>query len=131
MNITAGYSHNDSKITRTSTESLQDRRPEEAGPSDLINGWVSYRFTSGSLKGFGLGLGGNYASDNYVINRSNTGRFTIPSYTVLNGSLFYDAKTYRLNLKFNNFTDEEYYKGWSTVNPQRPRNITAGFTYKF
>ncbi len=131
LNITAGYSHNESKITKTSTTSLLDRRPEEAGPSDLINGWISYRFTSGSLKGFGIGLGGNYASDNYVINRSNTGRFTIPSYTVLNGSLFYDAKTYRLNLKFNNFTDEEYYNGWSTVNPQRPRNITAGFTYKF
>ncbi|WP_445665195.1 TonB-dependent siderophore receptor [Fodinibius sp. AD559] len=131
LNITAGYSHNESKITKTSTPSLQDRRPEEAGPSDLINGWISYRFTTGSLKGFGLGFGGNYASDNYVINRSNTGRFTIPSYTVLNGSLFYDAKTYRLNLKFNNFTDEEYYNGWSTVNPQRPRNITAGFTYKF
>lgn len=131
LNITAGYSHNNSKITKTSTPGLQDRRPEEAGPSDLINGWVSYRFTSGSLKGFGLGFGGNYASDNYVINRSNTGRFTIPSYTVLNGSLFYDAKTYRLNLKFNNFTNEEYYKGWSTVNPQQPRNITAGFTYKF
>ncbi|MEL7833759.1 TonB-dependent receptor [Fodinibius sp. Rm-B-1B1-1] len=131
LNITGGYSHNESKITRTSTASLQDRRPEEAGPSDLLNGWISYRFTSGSLRGFGLGFGGNYASDNYVINRSNTGQFTIPSYTVLNGSIFYDAKTYRLNLKFNNFTDEEYYKGWSTVNPQSPRNITAGFTYKF
>lgn len=131
LNITAGYSHNDSKYTITSTESLQDRRPEEAGPSDLINGWVSYRLTDGVFKGLGLGFGGNYASDNHVINRSNTGRFTIPAYTVLNGSIFYDAKTYRLNLKINNFSDEEYYNGWTTVNPQRPRNITAGFTYKF
>lgn len=131
LNITAGFSHNDSKITTTSNDALRGRRPESAGPSNLINGWISYRMTSGVLKGFGLGFGGNYASDNYVINRSNTGRFTIPAYTVLNGSLFYDAKTYRLNLKVNNFTNEKYYNGWTTVNPQRPRNITAGFTYKF
>lgn len=131
LNITAGYSHNDSEITKTSTASLQGRRPEAAGPSDLVNGWISYRFTTGTLKGFGLGFGGNYASENYTVNRSTTGRFTLPAYTVFNGSIFYDAKTYRLNLKINNFTDEEYYNGWSTVNPQRPRNITAGFTYKF
>ncbi len=131
LNITAGYSHNSSEVTVTSDDALRGRRPERAGPSDLVNGWISYRLTSGAFKGLGLGIGGNYASDNYVINRSTTGRFTIPSYTVFNGSIFYDAKTYRLDLKVNNFTDEEYYNGWSTVNPQAPRSITAGFTYKF
>ena len=131
LNISAGYSHNISEYTVTSTAGLQGRRPEEAGPSDLINGWISYRFTNGSVKGLGLGFGGNYASKNFLINRSTTGRFTAPAYTVLNASLFYDAKTYRLDFKINNFTDEEYYKGWSTVNPQQPRAITAGFTYKF
>lgn len=131
LNISAGYSHNVSEYTVTSTPGLQGRRPEEAGPSDLVNGWISYRFTSGSVKGLGLGFGGNYASENYVINRSTTGRFTIPAYTVLEASLFYDATTYRIDLKVNNLTDEQYYKGWSTVNPQQPRSITAGFTYKF
>ncbi len=131
LNISAGYSHNESEYTVTSTPGLLNRRPEEAGPSDLINGWISYRLTNGSLRGVGIGVGGNYASENYVINRSNTGRFTVPAYTVLNASLFYDAKTYRIDLKVNNFTDEEYYKGWSTVNPQQPQTVTAGFTYKF
>ncbi len=131
LNISAGYSHNVSEYTVTSTAGLEGRRPEEAGPSDLFNGWISYRFTSGSVKGFGLGFGGNYSSENHIINRSTTGRFTLPAYTILNASLFYDAKTYRIDLKMNNLTDEEYYKGWSTVNPQQPRAVTAGFTYKF
>jgi len=131
LNISAGYSHNLSEYTVTSTAGLEGRRPEEAGPSDLFNGWISYRFTSGSVKGFGLGFGGNYSSENHIINRSTTGRFTLPAYTILNASLFYDAKTYRIDLKMNNLTDEEYYKGWSTVNPQQPRAVTAGFTYKF
>lgn len=131
LNITAGYSHNESEYIKIGSPGLQNRRPESAGPADLINGWISYRITSGSLKGIGIGIGGNYASENYIINRSTTGRFTIPAYTVFNASLFYDAKTYRLTLKVNNFTNEEYYKGWTTVNPQQPRAITAGFTYKF
>ncbi|HLR32646.1 MAG TPA: hypothetical protein VK074_09155 [Fodinibius sp.] len=50
---------------------------------------------------------------------------------MLNTSIFYEADRYRLSLKVNNFTDKEYYNGWSTVNPQQPRNITADFTYKF
>ncbi|PAU94449.1 TonB-dependent siderophore receptor [Aliifodinibius salipaludis] len=131
LNITAGYSHNESEYTVTSTAGEEGRRPNDAGPSDLINGWISYELTSGPLAGAGLGLGGNYASDNYVTNNSQIGRFTIPAYTVLNTSVFYNTDNYRLTLKVNNFTDEEYYNGWSTVNPQRPRNITAGFTYKF
>lgn len=131
LNITAGYSHNESKYTRISNSAQLNRRPEEAGPADLVNGWISYRITNGNFQGFGLGLGGNYASENYVINRSTTGRFTIPAYTVFNTSLFYDAKTYRIDLKINNLTNEEYYKGWTTVNPQQPRSVTAGFTYKF
>lgn len=131
LNITAGYSHNESEVTVTSNDAIRGRRPERAGPSDLVNGWISYRLTSGELQGLGLGFGGNYASDNYVINRSTTGRFTIPAYTVMNASLFYDAQNYRIDLKVNNVTDEQYYNGWQTVNPQQPRSITTGFTYKF
>lgn len=132
LNITAGYSHNESEITVTSDDALRGRRPERAGPADLINGWISYRLTNGGpLDGFGLGFGGNYASENWVINRATTGRFTIPAYTVLNASIFYEADSYRINLNVDNFTDEEYYNGWSTVNPQAPRSVTASFTYKF
>ena len=131
LNIIAGYSHNQSEYTRTSTAGQLNRRPEEAGPSDQVNGWISYRISNGPLNGFGMGFGGNYASDNYTINRSNTGRFTLPAHTVLNGSLFYNTDSYRLDLKINNLSDTEYYNGWTTVNPQAPRNITASFSYKF
>lgn len=131
LNITAGYSHNESEYTVTSTPGEEGQRPADAGPSDLINGWISYQLTNGPLSGAGIGFGGNYASDNYVTNNSQIGRFTIPAYTVLNSSVFYNTNNYRLTLKINNFTNEEYYNGWSTLNPQQPRNISAGFTYKF
>jgi iron complex outermembrane receptor protein len=131
LNLIAGYSHNNSKVVKTDDDAIRGRRPERAGPADLANAWISYEFTHGAVKGLEFGFGGNYASNNYVINRSVTGVFTIPAYTVLNASISYETSSYRLALKVNNFTDEEYYKGWSTVNPQVPRNVVLGFSYKF
>lgn len=133
LNIIGGYSYNQSKIVKAGASHYQEagRRPEEAGPKTLINGWASYRIPSGTLQGLGFGFGGNYASENLILNREATGRFTLPAYTVLNASVFYDTNSYRIDLKINNFTDETYYTGWSTINPQQPRNVTASFSYKF
>lgn len=131
FNLIAGYSHNDSKLTNSDQTDFLNRRPESAGPQDLANLWASYRIGYGVMKGFGLGFGGNYASENMIFNRKVGGVFTLPSYTVLNASLFYEAEKYAVNLKLNNITDEEYFNGWSTVNPQKPLNFVASFSYKF
>lgn len=131
LNLIAGYSYNLSEVTRSANPEYQDRRPEQAGPEHLANGWIQYRLPTGVLEGFGLGFGGNFASDNVTLNRASTGQFVLPSYTVLNAAVSYTADTYRLALKVNNLTDETYYKGWSTVNPQAPRSITANFSYRF
>ena len=131
LSLIAGYSHNESEVTRTDNPEYRGRRPEAAGPQDLVNGWISYRITGGALEGLGVGFGGNYASENLTLNRASTGQFTLPAYTVLDASVFYETNAYRLALKLNNLADEEYYKGWNTVNPQAPRSATANFSYKF
>lgn len=131
LNIIAGYSYNDSHLTKSDATDFVGRRPESAGPKNLINLWASYKFNKGTLNGFGLGFGGNYASENLVMNRNLAGTFTLPSYTVINSSIFYSTKNYILTLKLDNITNKEYYTGWATVNPQRPRSINANFSYKF
>lgn len=131
LNLIAGYSHNDSKLTVSDQTDFLGRRPESAGPEDLANLWASYRFPEGKLEGFGFGLGGNYASENMIFNRAVGGVFTLPSYTVFNAALFYNVQKFSVNLKLNNLGDEEYYNGWSTINPQAPRNFAASFTYNF
>lgn len=131
LNIIAGYSHNDSKLTESDQTDFLGRRPESAGPKDLANLWASYRIPAGKFQGFGLGLGGNYASENMIFNRALGGIFTLPSYTVANASAFYTVEKFSIILKLNNFTDVEYYNGWSTINPQTPRNFAASFTYNF
>lgn len=131
LDLIAGYSYNESKVVRANSSVFEGLRPEQAGPSTLVNGWIRYRRPSGALKGLGIGFGGNYATDHITLNRTNTGQFILPSYTVLNASVSYTAASFRLALKVNNFTDETYYKGWSTINPQAPRNVTANFSYRF
>ncbi|MBZ9729949.1 TonB-dependent receptor [Salegentibacter sp. JZCK2] len=131
LNLIAGYSHNDSKLTESDQTDFLGRRPESAGPKDLANFWASYRVPTGKYLGFGIGVGGNYASENMIFNRALGGVFTLPSYTVLNASAFYNVEKFSIIFKLNNLTDAEYYNGWSTINPQTPRNFAASFTYNF
>jgi len=130
LNIVLGYSNNFSKLTKADIN-VNDRRPTGAGPRELLNYWVSYKFSQGYLNGFGAGFGGNSASKNIVTNDLRTGTFTLPAYTVLNASLFYDHKKFRIGLKADNLTDKLYFKGWSTLEPQTPRSFLANLTYKF
>lgn len=132
LNVIAGFSHNDAEVTKESPgDGYLGLRPEEAGPETLVNFWANYTVTSGQLKGFGIGFGGNYASEYKTLNRANTGTFALPDYTVLNSAVSYDNDKFNVSLKLNNMLNEKYYSGWSTVTPQRLRSFTAGVTYKF
>ncbi|ACU59612.1 TonB-dependent receptor [Chitinophaga pinensis] len=130
LNIVAGYSYNDSKALQIDAEYL-NRRPVSAGPANLANAWISYAFTKGAVKGLGLGFGGNYASDNNVTNGLTTGLFTLPSYTILNASVFYNAKSYRLGVKLDNVSNKEYFSGWTTLEKQMPRRLSVNATFRF
>jgi iron complex outermembrane receptor protein len=130
LNIVLGYSYNDAVLTAGDPDFI-NHRPESAGPQNLANLWVSYKFTNGVLRGFGAGFGGNYVGDNKIINRAKAGVFTVPEYTALNSSLFYNAEKFTITLKLNNITNEEIYDGWSTVHPKDPRTVAASFSYRF
>lgn len=130
LNIIAGYSYNDSKLTK-STVALEGRRPPSAGPATLINSWISYTIPSGTYKGLGLGTGVNYIGKHMSGNSAVTNVFTLPSYTLVTTTLFYDQPKYRIGLKVDNLTDERYFTGQGTLSVQPPRTIAAGLTFKF
>ncbi|MBX9889034.1 MAG: TonB-dependent siderophore receptor [Flavobacteriaceae bacterium] len=132
FNVIAGFSNNKSEVTKDNPgDGYLGLRPEEAGPETLVNFWANYTLTSGKLKGFGLGFGGNYASEYKTLNRANIGTFTLPSYTLLNSALSYSDDKFNLAIKVNNLLNQKYYSGWSTVTPQQLRSVTANLTYKF
>jgi iron complex outermembrane receptor protein len=139
LNVLVGYAYNDSKLSKAD-RGVNGLRPETAGPQNLANLWISYKLPVQALEGLGLGFGGNYAGESIILNGYTfneggvvTGRekFVLPSYTVLNASLFYDKPTYRIALKANNLTDELYFNGYTTINVQAPRTYMGSLTYKF
>jgi len=134
LDLIAGFSHNHVQVKEGAPDdfySQPGRAPGGQGPGDLVNVWANYRFTQGPLKNFGLGIGGNYASRYKVIDNSATGDFYLPNYALLNAAVSYNSRHFRVSLNVNNITDKEYYIGYWSVNPQRPRNYTANFAYKF
>ena len=133
LNIKGGASYNDAEVTKSlSRPDLIGKRFEQAGPEVSYNFWADYKFQNGFIKNFGLGAGFNGASKyNTVSGYPNIGEFYLPAYTLFNASAYYDINKVRISVKANNLTDKQYYKGWSTITPQRTRSIIATVTYKF
>jgi iron complex outermembrane receptor protein len=134
LSVIAGYSHNETKNMAgfgTDFYSEAGRAPGGQGPQDQVNLWATYKVSSGSLQNAGFGFGGNYASEYRVIDNSITGVFDLPSYIVLNASVFYSPEKFRIAVNVNNVLDEEYYIGYWSVNPQKPRNFVISMAYKF
>lgn len=127
LNIVAGYTYNDSKYEK-SNPNVEGLRPTTAGSPQTANLWASYRLVTGRAQGLGIGFGGIYGSEYYQTN-TTTFKFSIPAYTVLDCSLFYDQPKYRIGLKVDNLTNEKY---WSyRLAAQNPTRVTANVTFKF
>ena len=130
LNVIAGFAYNDSKMEEADAD-VKGRRPATAMSPTTANGWISYTFPAGKLKGLGAGFGGNYASDNKILNSVAYGEFILPAYTVLNATIFYNHPKVRLGLKLDNLTNKHYWIGYGTMNPQKLRSVTGSIAFKF
>ena len=130
LNIVGGFSYNDSRYEQADAD-VTGRRPSTASSPYTANWWISYRLPSGAAKGLGFGFGGNYASDNKVINSVSQGVFILPANTILNASVFYEYAKCRFSVKTGNLTNQKYWIGYTTVNPQPLRSVVASATFKF
>ena len=134
FNLIAGYSYNETKVVAGDKEDFYSepgRSPGGQGPQHLANVWATYKFTTGKIKNFGIGIGGNYAGEYKVIDNSKTGDFYLPAYALLNTSLFYNGDNFRITCNVNNITNTVYYIGYWSVNPQKPRNFVVSAAVKF
>lgn len=127
FNLVAGYAYNDSKYTN-SAANINGLRPALSGPDKMVNFWMSYKFPQGELKGFGAGFGGNYGSASFQTN-TTAAKVIIPSYTLLDATVFYDQSRFRIGLKVDNLTNE---KTWSVrLTPQNPTRFLGNITFRF
>lgn len=129
FNAVAGYAYNASKYEKVDP-TIDGYRPSSAGPANMANLWLSYHLPQGTLKGLGIGFGGNYAGRNGVIVDQTDGYY-LPAFTVLNASLSYSRPRYSLTCKLDNLSNQEYWVGWGTTIPQMPRRFSASLSMKF
>lgn len=130
LNVTAGFAYNKSKYLNASDD-VNGLRPGTAGSPYTANLWISYRLPQHIIKGLGFGFGGNYANDNRILN-TKADYFILPSYTLVNASAFYDYNSHlRVSFKSDNLTNQKYYIGYSTANPQQLRSFIGTLAYKF
>ena len=127
FHIIVGYGYNDSKFENVgyNLKETEGKRPVGV-PKNAANYWASYKFTQGSMNGFGLGFGGNY-SDSYYFNDINTVK--ISGFHTLDASLFYEMPKYRVSLKVNNLNNKKYWTALSWSIPQQTRTILANITF--
>lgn len=129
LDLVLGYAYNDSKFLEAN-EDVKGRRPDVAGSPHTFNSWVSYNF-SGPLKGFGIGGGARYQSENRIVNSISNGVFTLPEFTLVDATIYYEQPKWRFGLKCNNLTNQEYYVGYTTMNSMQLRSIIGSITFKF
>lgn len=133
LSLKAGFSYNNIEIIAGNGNDFYNekgRAPGGQGPNTLANFWSSYQIQQGKLRNLGFGIGGNYGGKYKVIDNSVTGVFELPSYTLLNGSIFYSFNRFRINFNVNNINNKQYYIGYWSVNPQQKRNFVATLSYK-
>ena len=127
FNLIAGYAYND--IYTINTDPDADGLHQWTGPAQMANLWLSYHFLNTSLKGLGLGIGGNYNGIAYIQQSRADGEFYLPAYTVLNAVVSYDQPVYRVSLKMDNLTNTVYWGSY--VSQMMPRRFSATVAFKF
>lgn len=126
LNLLAGYVFNKNQYTRAETGVGKDL---PGTPRNVANAWGSYKFQQGSsLQDFGFGIGANYAQQSYY-DLDNT--IVIPSFVLVNASLFYDQPKWRFGISGNNLGNKHYWSPSFTANPQPLRQVIANVTLKF
>lgn len=148
LNITAGYSYNDSRYSKTNKVNggfIEGDRLVRT-PANTANLSFFYNIPSGKLKGFSVGAIGNYIgdrfggwNDQYVVS-ATTGAVTINDrdipllgYTTIDVSAGYTHKKWSILCKISNITNELNYTVHEnySVNPIAPRQVMTSLKYKF
>lgn len=128
--IKAGYAYNNSKLTDAEAN-VNGLRPVNSGPKNTVNWYASYTFKETTIKGLGIGLGGNFNGKNYLINNTVNGQFYTNQYTLFNVNAFYDHPRYRFSINVENLGNKRYYYGgFGNFTPGMLQRVSASILIK-
>ncbi|BAV05322.1 iron complex outermembrane recepter protein [Filimonas lacunae] len=126
FNFVAGYGFNENSITKAASNV---GKSNIGTPKHVGNFWASYALLNGGLKGLGFGAGAMYSAEAYV-DAANT--VTMPAYTVIDATVFYNVQQFHLGFKANNIANKKYWVSDGFYShPMATTNFLATIAYKF
>ncbi|MCX7092446.1 MAG: TonB-dependent siderophore receptor [Methylobacter sp.] len=132
LNLTAGYSYLDAKVTKSSFAD-EVGEPLEYVPNHKATLWADYTVPSGVAKGWGIGGGARYIGTsigNTYYARNTT---EIPGYVLFDSTVHYTWKQVQVAFNMQNMLDKEYVAtafGDSATYGAR-RMVTGSIKYSF
>jgi iron complex outermembrane receptor protein len=119
LNMTAAYTYNDARITRTNTAGQVGNTPYRV-PTNAASLWLNYEFQTTALAGFGIGGGVRYIGETFG-DDANT--FKVPEFTLVDlavrydlGKRFVELKGFTASVNVTNLFDIYYVPACFTVN---------------
>ncbi|MEH2084598.1 MAG: TonB-dependent siderophore receptor [Nostoc sp.] len=127
--IAAGYAYIDARISEDTDYAVGNRLIN--APENSFGLFTSYKFQSGSLEGWGLGLGFFYVGEREGDLDNN---FTLPSYFRTDASIFYKRDRLRAAVSIKNLFNVDYYESSSDilrVFPGEPLTVQGRISWQF
>jgi iron complex outermembrane receptor protein len=144
LNLTANYAYTDSKVSKVNPD-LAASPDNTIKVGDVVpgyskhvaNAWLSYKLSSGGLKGTGVSLGGTYLAGRQTDTWS-VGLEKLPNYFKMDAGLFWEGAKMRITGNVFNVLDKYTYSGsyYSFLNAyywqaDAPRNFRLSIAYRF
>jgi len=149
LKLIANYAYTDGKITEVAP-GVTGMEVGDAVPGfskHTSNAWLSYTLQSGVLKGVGINAGFTHLAGRAMGTFSGTNEErNLPNYFKVDGGLFWENKSLRINANVFNVLDKYLYTGayytgyWNAPNydlgvyswqAEAPRNYRLSVAYKF
>lgn len=126
IDLVAGYTYLDARVTRSNDPGELDRQPRQTA-RNLLSMWLDYRFAGELLQGWSAGAGVRYV-DKVAADAANT-HFN-PSYTLVDMALRYKAGPVTVALNAANLFDKTYVANRSQFYGQgRALQATLGYRW--
>jgi len=141
LSIVANYAYTDSRISKV-TDGVTLFKVGDVVPGfskHTANAWLTYRVTTGALKGFGVSAGATFLGARATYwDPSPNGGSTLPDYFKLDGGLSWEGDKVTITANVFNILNEYLYSGsyyawlgaynWQT---DPPRNLRLSVGYRF
>jgi iron complex outermembrane receptor protein len=135
LNVILNYAYTDSYISRD-LDKTNVGKPVPGFARNVANGWLTYQFREGALKGAGLSAGASCQADRSTWDWGSAGQMQLPDYFRMDAGIFWQRKKLKINLTVNNLANKYLYSGapygdfyyWQA---EAPRNFKLGIDYRF